>query len=284
MIQRLRLIHILVALILLTNFVAAWPWPPTMQNIEGLIFRRNAAADDSEGSSGSSSSQPTKTQATKSNTASEKASQTKHSTAKSDATEKTTISTKPSKTTEGSSKTSAIDDRSPPGGVAMITPVVNAPVPEYYKIGDYVEFAWNYTSLLAKPTAVDVLVSCSANQATYTLQSNATFQPTGKVIWNTSAEESGSAPLLTESYTLIIHDVDADVTENAEPGRLAAYNQFHFGMYRKQTYTPRNEWVCATCSSALSDMERQTLKFVFGMGAITVLSFTWFAGGFGVLF
>lgn len=187
----------------------------------------------------------------------------------------------------------------------MITPVVNAPVPEYYKIGDYVEFAWNYTSLLAKPTAVDVLVSCSANQATYTLQSNATFQPTGKVIWNTSAEESGSAPLLTESYTLIIHDVDADVTENAEPGRLAAYNQFHFGMYRKQTYTPRNggfpalqlimtgsaslmsimiEWVCATCSSALSDMERQTLKFVFGMGAITVLSFTWFAGGFGVLF
>lgn len=49
MIQRLRLIHILFALILLTNFVAAWPWPPTMQSIEGLIFRRNAAADDNEG-------------------------------------------------------------------------------------------------------------------------------------------------------------------------------------------------------------------------------------------
>ena len=44
------------------------------------------------------------------------------------------------------------------------------------------------------------------------------------------------------------------------------------------------EWVCATCSGALSDMERQTLKFVFGMCAITVLSFTWFAGGCGVLF
>lgn len=187
----------------------------------------------------------------------------------------------------------------------MITPVVNAPVPEYYKIGDNVEFAWNYTSLIAKPTAVDVLVSCSGNQATYTLQSNATFKPTGSVIWNTSADESGSAPLLTDTYTLIIHDVDADVTQNPQPGHLAAYSQFHFGMYLKQTYIPRNggfpalqlvmigsaslmsimiEWVCATCSSALSDMERQTLKFVFGMGAITVLSFTWFSGGFGALF
>lgn len=187
----------------------------------------------------------------------------------------------------------------------MITPATTAAVPTYYKIGDNVEFAWNYTSLIASPTAIDVLVACGANQATYTLQSNTTFEPTGRVVWNTSADESGSAPLLTETYTLVIHDVDADVTENPKPGHLAVYNQYHFGMYLKQAYTPRNgrfptfqivmtasaflmglsiEWVCATCSSALSDMERQTLKFVFGMGAITVLSFTWFAGGFGVLF
>lgn len=185
----------------------------------------------------------------------------------------------------------------------MITPAATAAVPEYYKIGDNLEFAWNYTALLATPSAIDVLVSCSGNQATYTLQSNTTFKPTGRVIWNTSAYESGSAPLLTDTYTLVIHDVEADVTDNAKPGHLATYNQYHFGMYLKQAYTPRNgrflalqlvmtvsasltsvmiEWVCATCSSALSDMERQTLKFVFGMGAITVLSFTWFAGGFGV--
>jgi hypothetical protein len=31
-------------------------------------------------------------------------------------------------------------------------------------------------------------------------------------------------------------------------------------------------------------MDRQTLKFVFGMCTITVLSFTWFAGGFGARF
>lgn len=187
----------------------------------------------------------------------------------------------------------------------MITPAATATVPEYYKIGDNVEFAWNYTSLLATPTAIDVLVACSANQATYTIQGNTTFKPTGRVIWDTSKDVNGSAPLLTESYTLIIHDAEADVTENPKPGHLAAYNQFHFGMYLKQSYTPKAgrfpalrlimaisaslmgvtiDWVCATCSGALSDMERQTLKFVLGMGAITVLSFTWFAGGFGVLF
>ena len=42
------------------------------------------------------------------------------------------------------------------------------------------------------------------------------------------------------------------------------------------------DFVCATCSGALSNTERQTLKFLFGMGIITIMSFTWFAGGFGV--
>ncbi len=41
------------------------------------------------------------------------------------------------------------------------------------------------------------------------------------------------------------------------------------------------DWVCAVCSAALSDTERQALKFMFGMASITVLSFTWFVGGFG---
>lgn len=43
------------------------------------------------------------------------------------------------------------------------------------------------------------------------------------------------------------------------------------------------DWKCPVCSGAISDMERQTLKFVFGMCAITILSFTWFVGGIGML-
>jgi len=61
------------------------------------------------------------------------------------------------------------------------------------------------------------------------------------------------------------------------------YDQYSFGMYTPQPYTPLNEFKCATCSGALSDMERRALGMVFGMAMITVLSFTWFVGGLGVV-
>lgn len=102
------------------------------------------------------------------------------------------------------------------------------------------EFAWNYTSLLAPPNAIDIFVTCNANKATYTISNNATFEPTGRIVWNTSADQTGSAPLLTETYTLVIHDADQDVTAIPQAGHLAVYNQFHFGMYLRQTYEPRN--------------------------------------------
>lgn len=43
------------------------------------------------------------------------------------------------------------------------------------------------------------------------------------------------------------------------------------------------DYVCVTCSAAVSDMERQALGFMLTMVAITVFSFTAFAGGFGLL-
>jgi hypothetical protein len=165
----------------------------------------------------------------------------------------------------------------------MITPAPLAP-PEYYKIGDKVEFVWNYTALLVPPKAIDVLVSCSANQATYTISSNATFEPTGSVVWDTKKDVEGQRNLITETYTLVIHDSDEEITAVPQPGHLATFNQLRFGMYLRRPYLPRDQWKCATCSGALSDMDRQTLKFVFGMCTITVLSFTWFAGGFGARF
>lgn len=183
----------------------------------------------------------------------------------------------------------------------MITPAPNSPA-EYYKIGDKVEFAWNYTSLKATPTAVNILVSCNGNKATYTISNNATFETSARATWDT-AQETGPPSLLTESYTLIIHDADTAITAVPQPGHLAPFNQFRFGMYLRQTYLPKDrkspflpssqrsininntymiEWVCATCSGALSDMERQTLKLVFGMCALTIFSFTWFVGGCNV--
>ncbi|KAL9046349.1 MAG: hypothetical protein Q9214_000796, partial [Letrouitia sp. 1 TL-2023] len=55
-------------------------------------------------------------------------------------------------TKEAASK--SVDQRLPPGGVNLITPSALAQT-TYYKVGDYVEFAWNYTSLSIKPSMID---------------------------------------------------------------------------------------------------------------------------------
>jgi hypothetical protein len=167
----------------------------------------------------------------------------------------------------------------------MITPAVIAG-PQYYKIGDYVTFVWNYTDVLATPTAVNIMATCTANQQLYTLAANQTVgNSTGAVTWDTGAYQATAVqdPLLTETYTLIIYDAASSISATAQPGYLAVFNQYTFGMYSPQPYTPLNEYVCATCSGALSDMERRALGMVFGMGLITILSFTWFVGGLGVI-
>ena len=183
----------------------------------------------------------------------------------------------------------------------MLTPAAIGPS-TYYKIGNFVTFGWNYTSLSVTPSAIDILASCSANSATYTIAMNQSVVPTGAITWDTGKyQKTATVPLLTETYTLIIHDAAQDVSATAKAGYLGVFDQFTFGMYSPQPYTPLNgssqthssllldalltswtEFKCATCSSAISDMERQAFGFLLTMGTITVLSFTWFAGGFGV--
>jgi len=77
----------------------------------------------------------------------------------------------------------------------MLTPAVGSTT--YYKVGQNITFAWNYTSLVITPPAIDVLVTCTANAATYTLASNMSVKATGNVVWNTNHDEAGANPLLT---------------------------------------------------------------------------------------
>ncbi|CAF9925913.1 MAG: hypothetical protein ALECFALPRED_003249 [Alectoria fallacina] len=291
MVQRFRLSHLLLTLFLLTSITSAWPWPPSYKDIEGLILRRQ---DDSKSdtTSTSSSASPSKT--------SDAASKTTDSDSKSDSKSNSnsatgTAASKTAKasntaaatsgaaasasgTQEAAATTQSVNPVLPAGGVNMITPSALAQT-TYYKIGDYVSFAWNYTSLSITPSKVDVLVSCSANSATYTLQNNASFEKTGSVVWDTSPDITGTAPLLTETYTLVIYDAQEAITEVASAGKLGVSDDFTFGMYIPQMYTPLADWTCAVCSAALSDTERQALKFMFGMCIVTVLSFTWFVSG-----
>jgi len=170
----------------------------------------------------------------------------------------------------------------------MITPAVLDGA-QYYKIGDYVTFAWNYTSLLATPTAVNIVATCTANQQLYTIAANQTVggtNATAAVTWDTSSYQQTALgdPLLTETYTLIIYDAAGEISATARAGYLAPFNQYTFGMYEKGSYKDLdNGFICATCSGALGDMERRALGMVIGVSVVTVLSFTWFVGGTGVI-
>lgn len=119
----------------------------------------------------------------------------------------------------------------------MLNPSTGLAFTTYYKVGQHVSLAWNYTNVIASPTAVDVIVSCTANSATYTLASNLTINSTGSVVWDTAPDASGTNPLLTETYTLVIFDAAGAATAAPEAGKLAPY-QFRFGMYVPQQYTP----------------------------------------------
>lgn len=185
---------------------------------------------------------------------------------------------KGSGTKSGTQTTKTFDPRLPAGGVSMITP--NVMTSSYVKINNFVTFAWNYTSLSVTPSAVDILASCSLNQETYTIATNQSITgPTQSVIWDTGAyQANATVPLLTATYTLIIHDAAKDVSSTPMAGYLGTYDQFTFGMYTPLAYTPMAEWVCATCNSAFTAAERQTMFAIFAMAGITVLSFGWFTG------
>jgi len=166
-----------------------------------------------------------------------------------------------------------------------MTPALTAGYQLYKLRKEFVTFGWNYTSLQATPTAVDVLVSCSKASQTWTLTQNMTWATKGAYIWDLDQfqNENIKAQLPTEQYTLIIHDSDTAITEPAEAGYLAPFTGLVFGLYEPRAPTPLSEWKCASCSGAMSVMEARALGGVLAMSAVTVFTFTWFVGGFGAL-
>lgn len=171
----------------------------------------------------------------------------------------------------------------PAGGIAMITPAVIAG-PQYYKVGDWVKLAWNYTSLSITPSNIDIMATCTANQATYTLTVNQTVEETGGVIfWDTGAyQATASVPLLTEKYTLMIYDSQSEPSAAPKAGYLGLANGFTFGMYTPQPYVPWSEFNCANCNSGLSAFETLTLKALLLTSGTTIFSLLYFAVSFGV--
>jgi len=280
---------VLLSTLLLSSFVAASPspWAGYFPDLDTIVVRQNNN-DNSNGSqppptSSTQSSKAAPTTSSTSGTGTKTTSSGTKSTGK--ATGKATASTKPSNTTSEAPHHTLFDPEDPAGGISLVTPAVTLGE-QFYKIGDFVTFVFDMTSVQATPTALDIMATCSANSQLYPIAMNQTVHnATGSVTWDTSAyqETAASAPLLTEIYTLIIYDADSSISATAEAGYLAVYDQYTFGMYSPQPYTPLSDFECATCSGALGDMEKRALGMVFAMGAITVLSFTWFVTGLNVV-
>ncbi|KAI9646687.1 hypothetical protein NHQ30_004684 [Ciborinia camelliae] len=286
-----------IILLCFSTFAAAWPWPRWLPEMDSLIVARADASSSSSATASATATTAPKTTTTATETGSDSSTDSKSATKTSSGTDKATTSG--SKTTSGSSKSGSSNSTSssrsgnstsydatyPAGGISLLTPAATSTA--YFKIGDYVTFVWNYTSLEATPTAVNVMATCKANAQLYTIAMNQTVpsNATQAVTWDTGAYQSTAVgnPLLTETYTLIIYDAQSSITAASEPGYLSVYDTYAFGMYAPQPYTPLTDWVCATCSGALSDMEKKALKLMFGMGVVTVLSFTWFVTGLGVI-
>lgn len=164
----------------------------------------------------------------------------------------------------------------------MLTPTALPGSTPLYKIGNEIEWGWNYTSLRGTPTAIDVIASCSKASTTWVLASNMTFATSANFTWDTSKEaDDNDNPLLTELYTLIVKDSDAEMSDTPEAGYLGVYSGFTFGLYAPQPYTPMADWKCVACNSAPT-LGSQALGMALMMSFISVLSFTWFVTGLGL--
>jgi len=144
----------------------------------------------------------------------------------------------------------------PPGLISLISPATTSGVTSYYSVGSPLTFVWNYTYLIATPTALDILATANAPglaiPTPFTLALNQSFTSPQTFTWDTG-KYAQETPLPAGTYTLIVYDADAENGrwQLAQAGKLSSWSGFSWGMYNTQQYTPlENAYVCATCNGA----------------------------------
>ncbi|KAI6378109.1 hypothetical protein MCOR25_002353 [Pyricularia grisea] len=248
-----------VAMLLSLSSVAS-AWPGWLPEAGALVARQDSTPTPTAKQTSSQSASGTQPQNTASIT------QTGSSTA----------TGKPS----GNSTRTQFDAQDPAGSVVMVTPATTAGT-QLVKVGDWVTWGWNYTNLQAPPTAIDVLISCSQATRTWTLTQNMTYATKADFLWDSSNDRG--TPYVVAEYTLIIYDSDSSISATAEPGYLAPYSGFKFGMYTGAAYTPlASGWRCVSCSGAMSGVDKGAWGVALMTSAITVMTFTWFVTGVGL--
>lgn len=280
------LVQVAMCLASWSSVTAAWPDSMPDANNALRIRQDNENNEDTKTTSKEEESSITKPPATKTSEQTKETGKDDNDKDNEDEKNKSSDGNKSGKST-GTSSRPATRTKFPndvvAGGVSMLTPnIMSTPTP-LYKINDEVTFGWNYTSIKAKPTAVDVILSCSAARATWTLTANMSFATNASYVWDTKVQATDvSNPLPIELYTLIIKDSDTDITSPPEPGYLAKYTGLTFGLYQPSKPTPWSEWECTGCSAAPSLFDRPALGLAVTMSLLSLFSFTWFVTGLGL--
>jgi len=178
-----------------------------------------------------------------------------------------------------STKSKKISSDAQPGGVVMQTPALTDGY-QIYKIGQPVTFKWNYTSIQASPTALNVEAYCTDGATYFTIAGNVSADTT-EVVWDTgNYQQSATAKLPVATYTLWIYDASKDRTAVPSPGYLYGFSSLQFGMYSPKPPVPLKDFQCSTCDfngAGLNDP--RTVRALLGMGLVTALTFVWFIAG-----
>ncbi|KAK3374988.1 hypothetical protein B0H63DRAFT_262859 [Podospora didyma] len=276
-----------VALLSLTPVVSALAWPRWLPEVDAMIARRDDTTTSGpapkQTSSPASPSPGDKTQAatTAAKTTTDDPNGHQLNTASIPKTTSGATKSGNQTSTETTSR-EEFNPGDPPGRASMVTPGLTDGS-QLYKVGTTVTWGWNYTDLQGTPTALDILVGCRELTRTYTLTQNMTFETPATFTWDTG-KTNEIERLVVNTYTLIIYDSDSSISAAPEPGYLMPFQGFTFGVYTPKPYVSfQDGWKCAACSAAMSETERRALGAAIGMSVVTVLSFTWFVTGFGVL-
>lgn len=153
-----------------------------------------------------------------------------------------------------------------------------------FRIGTNVTLGWNYTGLLATPTAVDVILTQTTAHARWTLTANMTFTSAVNYVWDTTVQGSDkSAPLLESDYQLIVKDSDVALDQQPKPGYLRADQIFKLMLYRAQPYVSLPDYPCSGCSSAASSMYGGAAGLALTMTVLGVTTFTMFVTSAGIV-
>jgi len=132
-----------------------------------------------------------------------------------------------------------------------------ATVTSFYKIapGELITFGWNFTYVVATPTALTVSAKCQ-NGYTYPVgPSDGIIDGTAtEVVWDVYAYQQAhpNTPLPQAQCNLMICD-ERGFGAARRPGYLSPNTNVQFALYTPQAYVSLEDgWKCSVCSGATS--------------------------------